>query len=171
MDVSSVSSPRPPHSNHPLPPFPTNVPTAPLVRISLSLLLSHDPTESHRLFTACKDLGFFYLDLRSTTPGESLVEDADALFDLNEQFFNLPLDEKLKYDFSAQKSYFGYKGLGKAVVDKKGTLDRNEFYNVASPPLPPSSSSPPPKHQKQTQFVNTGPFLPPSRFPKTTSSL
>ena len=142
MDVSSISDPLSPLSSHPLPPFPTNIPSAPLLRISLLKLLSHDALESHRLFTACKDLGFFYLDLRSTTPGDSLLADANALFDVNEQFFNLPLDEKMKYDFSNQKSYFGYKGYGTAVIDKKGTLDRNEFYNVPSPQIPPSPKPP-----------------------------
>ncbi|KAF2650473.1 Clavaminate synthase-like protein [Lophiostoma macrostomum CBS 122681] len=46
-------------------------------------------------------------------------------------FFNLPIDEKTKYDFADQGSYFGYKGYGKGIVDKKGTRDRNEFYNIS----------------------------------------
>ncbi|KAK4940873.1 hypothetical protein LTR10_019145 [Elasticomyces elasticus] len=30
-----------------------------------------------------------------------------------------------------KNSYFGYKGFGANVVDRKGNLDRNEFYNVS----------------------------------------
>ena len=128
-----------------LPPFPNNVPTAPLIRISLQKLLSNDVGESERFFTACEELGFFYLDLQNTHEGTSILNDADALFDLGEQFFDLDLEEKRSYDFSGQNSYVGYKGYGTAVIDKAGALDRNEFYNVCptsrSPPLPSTFSS------------------------------
>ena len=44
------------------------------------------------------------------------------------------MEEKEQYDLgkggAAGGSYFGYKGYGMAVVDRKGTADRNEFYNV-----------------------------------------
>lgn len=113
-----------------IPPFPDNVPTAPLLRLSLKSLLESDETESKRFFDACKDIGFFYLDMRGTEVGGSLLNDADQLFGLGKQFFELPVEEKMKYDFSAQKSYYGYKGFGANVVDTDGTTDRNEFYNV-----------------------------------------
>ncbi|TKA67463.1 hypothetical protein B0A55_09518 [Friedmanniomyces simplex] len=48
-----------------LPPFLDNVPTAPLLRLKLAKLLSHDAEEEERLWQACRELGFFYLDLRS----------------------------------------------------------------------------------------------------------
>ncbi|KAI8938300.1 hypothetical protein NX059_005953 [Plenodomus lindquistii] len=58
-------------------------------------------------------------------------------------FFDLPVTEKVKYDFKDQGSYYGYKGYGEGVIDKQGTKDRNEFYNISkddilaiSPPLP-----------------------------------
>ena len=91
-----------------LPAFPDHVPTAPLVRISVRKLLSSDRDESYRLFKACKDLGFFYLDLRSVEEGEALLREAEVLFEVGEKVFNLSLEEKSKYDFSEQKSYYGY---------------------------------------------------------------
>jgi isopenicillin N synthase-like dioxygenase len=112
-----------------IPPFPDDVPTAPLLRISLEKLLRRDTTELEHFVRACEDLGFFYLDL--TGPGDALLADADKLFGVGEELFDLPLDEKNKYDFSSQKSYFGYKAQGAAVVDRKGNIDRNEFYNVS----------------------------------------
>lgn len=115
-----------------LPPFPDDVPTAPLLRLSLKKLLAGDTTEYERLFQASVDIGFFYLDLQNSDHGSALLADADALFDVGERLFELSLAEKKKYDFSAQNSYFGYKGQGVAVVDKQGNLDRNEFYNVSS---------------------------------------
>lgn len=115
-----------------LPPFPDDVPTAPLLRLSLSKLLAGDKAELERLYEASVDIGFFYLDLHDCEHGKLLLEDADGLFQVGERLFELSLEEKKKYDFSVQNSYFGYKGQGAAVVDSQGNLDRNEFYNVSA---------------------------------------
>lgn len=113
-----------------IPPFPDDISTAPLLRLSSRKLLEGDPTEHKRLFQASTDIGFFYLDLSDSDQGSSLLGDADDLFQVGERLFQLSLEEKKQYDFSGQNSYFGYKGQGAAVVDKQGNLDRNEFYNV-----------------------------------------
>jgi len=158
-----------------IPPFPTELHTAPLLRISLRKLLSGDEQEVDRLWKACCELGFFYLDLRQNAntngvkspeheklvenvwkehasgnsdvgqsanchdssqeevgiDGERLLQDARELFAVGQGFFELPVEEKVKYDFKAEGSYFGYKGYGDGVIDAKGTKDRNEFYNVS----------------------------------------
>ncbi|KEF54014.1 uncharacterized protein A1O9_09809 [Exophiala aquamarina CBS 119918] len=111
------------------PPFPEDVPTAPLLRLSLAKLLKRDNEEVNRFVRACEDLGFFYLDLSG--PGDSLLADADELFKTGAALYDLPLEEKKKYDFMHKNSYFGYKGYGANVVDRDGNLDRNEFYNVS----------------------------------------
>ncbi|KAJ4286749.1 hypothetical protein N0V90_013001 [Kalmusia sp. IMI 367209] len=111
--------------------FPEDVPTAPLVTIGLGKLISENVQERERLFEASKTLGFFYLDLRGCEDGEALLEGSNTMFDLNEKFYNLPLEEKIKYDFAAQGSYFGYKGMGAEVIDGKGTKDKNEIYNIS----------------------------------------
>lgn len=113
-----------------LPPFPSDVTTAPLLRLSLSKLLTQDETEIERLMQASEEIGFFYLDLQEPSCGNGLLDDADRLFQTGEDLFSLDLEEKRKYDFSSQNSYFGYKSQGAMVVDRKGNLDRNEFYNV-----------------------------------------
>jgi hypothetical protein len=148
-----------PHSDHStspqresfpdLPTFPDNVPTAPLLRISLQKLLSHDEEEQNRCWQACCELGFFYLDVRTTSThtdgngnnatnetaidGDALLQDVDRLFEVMQALFNLNVAEKIKYDFKEKGSYFGYKGYGEGIVDKQGTRDRNEFYNVRLP--------------------------------------
>ncbi|KAJ5761174.1 Oxoglutarate/iron-dependent dioxygenase [Penicillium odoratum] len=114
-----------------LPPFPTDIPTAPLLRLSLGKLLAGKTTEINRLFTASVEIGFFYLDFQDCQLGSSALEDADKLFGVGKELFELSLEEKQKYDFSEQNSYFGYKGQGAAYVDKEGNLDRNEFYNIS----------------------------------------
>jgi isopenicillin N synthase-like dioxygenase len=117
-----------------IPLFPDDVPTAPLLRLSLHKLLKRDEAEVERFNRACEDLGFFYLDLKAD--GDSLLRDANQLFNVAEALCDLPLKEKEKYDFSNQKSYFGYKAQGAAVVDRNGNLDRNEFYNVTGQEMP-----------------------------------
>ncbi|KAL4872588.1 hypothetical protein BDV12DRAFT_182930 [Aspergillus spectabilis] len=114
-----------------LPPFPYDVPTAPLLRLSMKDLLAKDEAEVQRLIKACEELGFFYLDLRDAGALTQILGDADRLFEIGAGLFELPLDEKQRYDLSSQKSYFGYKAQGAAVVDRQGNLDRNEFYNVS----------------------------------------
>lgn len=113
-----------------LTPFPEEITIAPLLRLSLSKLRK-DSAESDRLFSASKDLGFFYLDLSGDKEGEALLEEADELFELGPKLYNLGREELQQYDYKALGSYMGYKGFGSAVVDEKGNLDRNEFYNVS----------------------------------------
>ncbi|ETI20914.1 hypothetical protein G647_07257 [Cladophialophora carrionii CBS 160.54] len=127
QQVEAFSAPKQEYENAPR--FPDDVPTAPLLRLSLAKLLDQDPEEVNRFVRACEDLGFFYLDLSG--PGDSILADADELFRVGEKLFDLPQEEKKQYDFQQKKSYFGYKGYGANVVDKDGNLDRNEFYNVS----------------------------------------
>lgn len=92
------------------PPFPDDVPTAPLLILSFDKLRNNDNEEIKRLIRACEDIGFFYLDLRG--PGDDILEDADKLFKVSEELYDLSLEEKQKYDFMHKNSYFGYKGFG-----------------------------------------------------------
>ncbi|KAG2420161.1 hypothetical protein HFD88_004961 [Aspergillus terreus] len=114
-----------------LPPFPHDVPTAPLLRLSLAKLLANDDSEIQRLMQASEEIGFFYLDMQGCELGSNILADSDRLFATGEKLFTLSLDEKQKYDFSSQNSYFGYKSQGAAIVDRQGNPDRNEFYNVS----------------------------------------
>lgn len=70
-----------------LPPFPSNVPTAPLLRLSLQKLVQEDEEEAERLWRVCEGVGFFYLDLRgpasstSTNDGNGVVNDRNGFTD------------------------------------------------------------------------------------------
>lgn len=163
-----------PHSDHSaspsrkvfadLPPFPDNVPTAPLLRISLDKLLRGDPQEEARCWEACCELGFFYLDLRSSdsnshngtsvVDGGALLQDANSLFEVMKDFYDLDVEEKIKYDFKDQGSYFGYKGYGEGVIDRHGTKDRNEFYNVCFHPFRINTTHAYCRSQKTTSSVS-----------------
>lgn len=138
-----------------IPPFPNDVPTAPLLRLNYSALQTSD-AERNAFFTASKELGFFYLDLRGDELGEQLLAESELLFHVGEDLFKEGADELNKYDYSKgekeegsavgdgagsevrwkegrEPSYMGYKSIGKGVVDKAGNRDKNEFYNVRPP--------------------------------------
>ncbi|KAI4710241.1 hypothetical protein J4E89_004692, partial [Alternaria sp. Ai002NY15] len=135
----SDHSPSPPRDHFPdLPVFPDNVPTAPLLRISLQKLLDRDEEEQNRCWQACRELGFFYLDVRSSNihsngdsnntydspavDGDALLQDVDMLFEIMRDLYDLDVSEKIKYDFKDQGSYFGYKGSQKTTSSASATL-------------------------------------------------
>ena len=67
-------------THHLLPPFPSHLPTAPLVSISLSKLEAGDEAESKAFYEASKNLGFFYLQLSEDSElGQSLIKGAERL--------------------------------------------------------------------------------------------
>lgn len=111
-------------------PFPEDVECAPLVTIDLCRLLAGDTAEHSRLYSASRELGFFNLDLSGCQQGSGLQDSANSLFDISRNFFDLPLATKRQYDFAGKAKYYGYKGMGAEVIDGKGTLDRNEIYNI-----------------------------------------
>lgn len=78
------------------PPFPSDpsFKTVDLETISLNKLLSQDPTEQNRVFEACKSRGFFYLELGGCESGEIILNGADDICRMAEEFFKLPMEQK-----------------------------------------------------------------------------
>lgn len=76
------------------------VPTriAPLSSIDLGRLQNGDADETQRLLKACRQHGFFYLDL---TCDETLIRDWRSLLDLMTKYFNLPLEDKMRHSRSS----------------------------------------------------------------------
>lgn len=104
---------------------------APLMVINYARLQAGNPKESKRLLEACKDWGFFYLDLQGDGPQTTLRE-AKKVFDTGRNFFDKPLEEKLefwtgKYDAS---ELTGYKPAGTHAGVAKGTKDGWEALKV-----------------------------------------
>ena len=90
------------------PPFPADVPTADLPRVSLRHLMAGDEAESERLFRACGELGFFLVDLRGSSEGETMLGDAENAFELGEKIYDIDQEELLKHAFKPPGSLFGY---------------------------------------------------------------
>ena len=89
------------------PPFPNDVPIAKLRNISLTNLRNGSELESEALFDACKEDGFFVLDLRGDEMGEKILDQAGKLFDLGKDLFDLPYDTKMKFPMGGARSVFG----------------------------------------------------------------
>lgn len=90
------------------PAFPDDVPVARLPRISLAKLVSQDEDESRELFHACNAVGFFLLDFQGTSEGEAFIQEAEKIFELNEEIHALDYEEKMKHAFKPPADLFGY---------------------------------------------------------------
>ena len=66
-----------------------------LSSLSLLGLENRDARETRRLFEACSNDGFFYLDLREH---KALLSDYETLLDFMKKYFDQALDEKMKDD-------------------------------------------------------------------------
>ena len=85
------------HAFYPAP-FPEDVPTIPLERISLCKLLDGDKAEAERVFNICTTTGFFYLDMLDHATGRQTWRSACNIHRLGqERFTDTPMKEKLQY--------------------------------------------------------------------------
>ena len=124
-------------SHHLHPSFPSDLPTAGLLSISLRSLESastdEHQVESSRLFAACRDLGFFYLDFTGSQLGESIIQEVERLHTLQQDFYALPHEEKDKYGRDKVDPFFAYRWTSceKGVKDVWGREGRREMYGVS----------------------------------------
>lgn len=90
------------------PPFPidSDFPTIDLETISLRKIQHGDDTEHNRMFEACKDWGFFYLELPGAAEGDTIAAKVGDVARVAEQVFQLPAEEKSKYSLTG-KDLFG----------------------------------------------------------------
>jgi isopenicillin N synthase-like dioxygenase len=120
-----------PTTHYLYPPFPDNITTAPLVTISLAKLEAGDENESKAFFEATKNLGFFYMKLEGSSLGERIVDEAEQLHKMQQQFFKQPNEEKEIYAREKIDPFFGYRVALQEVKDEEGRKKRNETYNVS----------------------------------------
>ena len=80
------------------PPFPEELPTIDLPRISLKKLLDDDEAEAQRVFDICTRTGFFYLDMLDHPKGLKLYESACRALDVRREIMpKMTVDEKRTY--------------------------------------------------------------------------
>ena len=90
-----------------VPPFPDDVPIVNMSTISLARLNSGDVASSKGLIEACRELGFFLLDLTGDRLGETLTQEIDQLFVVIKEIMNLPEEVKEKYLHDPPRSFLG----------------------------------------------------------------
>lgn len=119
-----------------LPPFPSDLPTAGLVSVPLHALESSPPSsdECSKLFTASRELGFFYLDLIGSELGESILCEVERLYALQQEFYALPHEVKDQYGMDKiDDPFYSYRWTQckEGVKDVWGRSGRREMYNVS----------------------------------------
>ncbi|WWD18255.1 hypothetical protein CI109_102705 [Kwoniella shandongensis] len=115
-------------SHDALPPFPDDVKTAPLYSISLAKLEAGDASSSDAFFEACRQLGFFYLDMLGSTLGETIVKEAEKLNKVQQEFFKLPNEVKDVYGRPHLHPFYAYRVY--ETENLQGESVRNENYNL-----------------------------------------
>ncbi|KAI1078496.1 putative oxidoreductase [Whalleya microplaca] len=111
------------------PSFPDDVQTAELQHVSFAKLLSHDDAEAKILFEACRAWGFFVLDFGGCEEGQSFIQMAADMFELDKEVNSMDVEELMKYAYKPPHSLFGYKEAGNLKIED-GRPDRVEFYNI-----------------------------------------
>ena len=96
-------------THHLHPEFPSDLPTAPLESISLHQLESSSTSEGTKLFRACSQLGFFYLNLFGSDLGETIVHEVEELHLLQQEFYALPHEDKDRYGKDKVDPFFSYR--------------------------------------------------------------
>jgi isopenicillin N synthase-like dioxygenase len=90
------------------PPFPDDVPVAPMYTISLAQLRAGDSSAASDVLRACQELGFFSLDLNQDPVGEEVIREVDTLFAAGKDILNLPDAVKDQFQHDPPKSFLGY---------------------------------------------------------------
>jgi isopenicillin N synthase-like dioxygenase len=91
-----------------IPPFPENVPVAPMYTVSLAQLHAQNASATTNVLRACQELGFFLLDLHNDPLGEDVMAEVDALFAVGKDIMNLPDEVKSQFQHDLPKSFLGY---------------------------------------------------------------
>lgn len=113
-----------------LPDFPSDVATAPLVTLDLAKLLQDEESESSAFYSAAQELGFFYLNLKTSPFGAEMIECAEQLRLLAIRFSNLPREEKDKYSQESIGPFYAWRYKETDQVDAQGNMKYSESYNV-----------------------------------------
>lgn len=90
-----------------VPPFPDEVATMPMHTVSLACLNRGHDESARQMLSACRELGFFLLDLHGDDLGEMMIREIDHLFSVSQDIFDLSEDVKQRYLHDAPRSFLG----------------------------------------------------------------
>ncbi|KAM3429501.1 hypothetical protein MY4824_008233 [Beauveria thailandica] len=104
------------------------VPVWSMPTINYGLLLSQDPSEVDKVVNACKEEGYFYLDLQGID-GRRMLSDQQETLKLMKRFFDAPLEAK--NEFGLISSHLGYEPVGSRTGVAAGSKDGYEMLKVS----------------------------------------
>ncbi|KAI9699568.1 MAG: hypothetical protein M1820_007066 [Bogoriella megaspora] len=111
-------------------PFPEEVATVELEKISLCRLLNGDDIEAERVFDICTTTGFFYLDMLDHAAGRRIWKSACDICQLGHDLLaETPMEEKVKFKPLGGIRVFD-RGYLARTADKVGEPDEREIFNV-----------------------------------------
>ncbi|KAJ5810616.1 oxidoreductase 2OG-Fe(II) oxygenase family [Penicillium pulvis] len=111
------------------PPFPSGVRTVPLPKVSFEELQNGSEKESQLLFQACQEWGFFLLNLQPSRKGNELLGNAEQMFDLTNETYDLDQSVLDSYAYKPPHDLMGYKRMGQLKTDD-GKMDCMELYSI-----------------------------------------
>ncbi|KAF1954064.1 oxidoreductase [Byssothecium circinans] len=112
-----------------VPPFPNAVVAAPMRTVLLGQLCAGDVQAAGVMLEACRDMGFFLLDLSGDATGEQMVEEIDKIFGAGKEIMHLPEQVKKEYAHDPPRSFLGFKPRGMAKTETNEP-DRFEWFNL-----------------------------------------
>ncbi|KAI8630760.1 Clavaminate synthase-like protein [Xylariaceae sp. FL1651] len=98
--------------------------------ISFGNLRRRDDQVEKGVLEACREAGFFLLDLRGDEVGTRLIHEIDQLFHICEETLNLPDNVKEQHQNDIPRSFLGFKPLGQAKTENDEP-DRYEMFNMS----------------------------------------
>lgn len=117
-----------------VPPWPSDIPTLELPRVSLYRLRARDTDEEAHVFQSCRQLGFFLLDLSDDDVGTDLMAHIAKVLHLTRAFYAQADDAKLAYAVDPPERLLGYKKLGYTTLSD-GVRDRCEVFSLGQDEL------------------------------------
>jgi isopenicillin N synthase-like dioxygenase len=137
-----------------VPPWPSDVPTLELPRVSLQELRAHDPHEEAQLFNSCRQLGFFLLDLSNDDVGNKLMAEISEVLQITREFYAQTDDAKLAYAVNPPERLLGYKKLGYTTLSE-GVRDRCEVFSLGQEELSNPRATIPPHIRDRSKVFNS----------------
>ncbi|GEM06806.1 oxidoreductase,Oxoglutarate/iron-dependent oxygenase family [Rhodotorula toruloides] len=105
--------------------FPADLECHPLLIVDFAKVAAGDEKEIDTLYSACTNLGFFYLK------NFGFEDKLEPMFEMGKATFSLDKEELMPFEQGDSGMSAGYKFAGSTNVDAKGNVDTVQFINVA----------------------------------------
>ncbi|KAL3263410.1 hypothetical protein ABHI18_001799 [Aspergillus niger] len=105
------------------------MPVVSLAKVSLEALKENRGSEVEKLYEACQKWGFFLLDLKESSEGATLLQDAEKMFELTTELSTLNHETLKAYTYKPP-DFMRYKCMGSLKTDD-GDVDYIHAYSLS----------------------------------------